>query len=120
MVLISFVADGLQAWIDQHGASGSTAVVALLDEDRRAYEAYGMTSGSVLDVWQPKVLWYYAKRMWRGKTLDEANGDTRQLGGDFVVDRQGRLLLRHPSQDPTDRPSLEELHAAAAAAAAEE
>ncbi|MGB3700022.1 MAG: hypothetical protein WA997_02030, partial [Anaerolineales bacterium] len=38
---------------------------------------------------------------WRG-----IQGDSGQLGGDFIVDRQGIIRLAHLSQDPTDRPAL--------------
>jgi hypothetical protein len=30
-------------------------------------------------------------------------------GGDFIVDKNGVLRLVHPSHDPTDRPSADEL-----------
>jgi hypothetical protein len=45
----------------------------------------------------------------RGEFYDSHGDDTSQLGGDFIVDRNGILRLVHPSHDPTDRPSVEKL-----------
>ena len=42
-----------------------------------------------------------ADRKWRG-----IQGDSTQLGGDFLIDAQGVLRLAYRSQDPTDRPSI--------------
>ena len=36
-------------------------------------------------------------------------GDIHQLGGDFLLDRSGRLMLAHPSTDPADRPTVQQL-----------
>ena len=35
--------------------------------------------------------------------------DTRQLGGDVVVDRDGRLAYLFRSSEPDDRPAVDEL-----------
>ncbi len=37
------------------------------------------------------------------------NEDLLQLGGDFVLDAARRLVYAHPSAEPTDRPTIEEL-----------
>ena len=39
---------------------------------------------------------------WRG-----IQGDSGQLGGDFIVDQQGMIRMAYRSHDPTDRPTLE-------------
>src|SRR3970282_580334 len=40
-------------------------------------------------------------RRWRG-----IQGDSGQLGGDFVVDRNGVIRLAYRSHDPADRPTI--------------
>jgi hypothetical protein len=51
-----------------------------------------------------------------GRRLRRPTQDTRQLGGDFVVDRRGRLAYAYRSARPDDRPPVEELIDAARAA----
>jgi len=41
---------------------------------------------------------------WRG-----IQGDSGQLGGDFIVDANGVIQLAYRSYDPTDRPPMSEL-----------
>jgi alkyl hydroperoxide reductase subunit AhpC len=41
---------------------------------------------------------------WRG-----IQGDSRQLGGDFIVDQQGIIRMAYRSHDPTERPKIEEI-----------
>ena len=81
----------------------------LIDRDRTVYKAYGLER-SRLRSWHPRVVWVYIKRWFqRGDFYDSHGDDTSQLGGDFIVDQNSILHLVHPSHDPTDRPSVEEL-----------
>ncbi len=80
----------------------------LIDQERRAYRAYGLES-SVLRAWSPRNLLFYLKAKLQGRETLGNRGDTHQMGGDFVVDGNGRILLAHPSRDPVDRPSIAEL-----------
>lgn len=81
----------------------------LLDRDRFAYKAYHLER-SRLRSRHPRVVWMYIKRWFqRGKFFDSHGDDTSQLGGDFIVDKNGILRLVYPSHDPTDRPSVDEL-----------
>ena len=45
-----------------------------------------------------------------GRVLPSAfhgiDDDPHQMGGDFIVDKEGRMILIHPSQTPADRPSV--------------
>ncbi|MGE3449230.1 MAG: AhpC/TSA family protein [Microbacteriaceae bacterium] len=84
----------------------------LVDEARSTYAAYGLGRGSVWKVWGPKVWWAYARLLRRGRRLHRPTEDTLQLGGDFVVGRDGRLAYAFRSQDPDDRPPVDELVAA--------
>lgn len=81
----------------------------LLDRDRTVYKDYQLER-SRLRSRHPRVVWLYSKRWFqRGEFHDSHGDDTSQLGGDFIVDKHGILRLVHPSHDPTDRPSVEEL-----------
>lgn len=81
----------------------------LLDRDRTVYQAYGLER-SRLRSYHPRVVWIYIKRWFqRGEFYNSHGDDTSQLGGDFIVDRNGVLRLVHPSHDPTNRPSVDKL-----------
>jgi peroxiredoxin len=81
----------------------------LLDRDRAVYKAYGLERS----YWRSRNLktrWVYFKAWMAGvKTHDSHGDDTSQLGGDFIVDKNGVLRLVYPSHDPTDRPHVEAL-----------
>jgi hypothetical protein len=80
----------------------------LLDPEREAYRAYGLQT-SALRAWSPRTLWYYLKAAWQGRERLGKRGDTDQLGGDFIVDRQGIVRLSQPSRDPLDRPPVNQI-----------
>ncbi|MBI5490443.1 MAG: AhpC/TSA family protein [Deltaproteobacteria bacterium] len=84
------------------------------DPDRRAYDAYGMSRGSFWQIWGPSVIWKYVKLVSAGLELrkPDPGDDLNQLGGDFLVGRDGRILVAHPSVTPADRPRVEDLLAA--------
>ena len=80
------------------------------DETRAVYRAYGLGRGSLWKVWGPKVLIRYAQLLLSGKgRVEKPTEDTSQLGGDFVVGRDGRLVLAFRSKGPDERPSVDEL-----------
>ena len=81
------------------------------DPHRRAYRAYGLTRGSLWQVWGPRVLWRYVCLLTRGRRLEvpRRGDDLAQLGGDFVVGSDGTLIYAHLSQSPADRPPVAEL-----------
>lgn len=81
----------------------------LLDRERIAYKAYQLER-SRLRSWHPRVVWIYIKRWFQRDEFYGSHGDdTSQLGGDFIVNQNGVLRLIHPSHDPSDRPSVDEL-----------
>ena len=79
-----------------------------LDADKRSYTAYGLTR-SKRAAWGVKNLAYYARALIRGEQLQEFRGETDQLGGNFIIDKDGIVRFTHPSQDPTDRPEIDAL-----------
>ena len=84
----------------------------LIDEDRAVYRAYGLGRGSVWTVWGSKSWWAYLRLIRRGRKLQRPTEDTLQLGGDFVVGRDGRLMYTYRSAHPDDRPPVDDLLAA--------
>lgn len=88
----------------------------LADEAREVYRAYGLGRGPWWRIWGPATVRAYARLLRRGAHLQAPKEDTLQLGGDFVVGRDGRLVYAYRSKGPDDRPAVDELVAAAARA----
>jgi len=80
----------------------------LLDPGRTVYRAYKLKS-SLLHSWNPKTLIYYTRALLTGRKWRGIQGDSTQLGGDFIVNPDGRFLLSYPSRNATDRPKVSEL-----------
>jgi len=54
-------------------------------------------------------MWRYVRLLAAGRKWRGIQGDSAQLGGDFIIDTNGVVQLAYPSHDPTDRPSVEYL-----------
>lgn len=106
-------ADRLPAYRDHVGIT--TAVLA--DPERKAYRAYGLVSASLWRVYRPATLKKYAVLLRAGKRLRKPTEDTRQLGGDFVIGRDGRIAYAYRPVAPDDRPPPHVIADAAARAA---
>ncbi len=104
--VVSFVQN--PAWVRRWQAETCPRIPILLDPERRAYRAFGLER-SVLRAWSPRTLWTYALYLLRGRRLKGILGDPHQLGGDFVLGAEGRMVFAHRSHDPTDRPPVEAL-----------
>lgn len=105
VAIISFgTFPGAIAWLQE------TAVLFefFLDPGRKAYQAYGLEH-SLVRSWGPKAWSTYARLLLSGRRWRGIQGDSAQLGGDFIVDRNGIIRLAYRSHDPTDRPSINEL-----------
>ncbi len=106
ILIISF---GTLATVEQWLQETCPDFTVLLDRERDVYKTYQLERS----YWRSRSLrtrWVYFKAWLAGKKTYESHGDdTSQLGGDFVVDRNGILRLVHRSFDPVDRPSVEEL-----------
>lgn len=106
VIIISFGSlPAVQKWMEET----CRPFEVLLDPDREVYKAYHLER-SWLRAWHPKVIWVYIKRWITGGTFYDSHGeDTSQLGGDFIIDKHGKLQLVYPSHDPTDRPPVDDL-----------
>ena len=81
------------------------------DPERVAYRAFGLERTSWLTFFRPRVLWGYLCGMLRGYGVKKPypGEDVLQLGGDFLLDRHGRVVFAYPSANPTDRPAIADL-----------
>ncbi len=106
VIIISFgTLPAIQQWMRDNCVS----FTVLLDQERNIYNAYGLERS----FWRSRNLktrWVYFKAWLSGEKAQDSYGDdTSQLGGDFIVDKNGILRFVYPSNDPTDRPTIEKL-----------
>ena len=105
VLLISFGApEAAKVWLEEMCPSFQL----LLDPKRIVYRAYRVES-SLLRSWNFKTLWYYTRALLSGRKWRGIKGDSTQLGGDFIVNPDGRFLLSYRSKNSTDRPKVSEL-----------
>jgi len=81
----------------------------LSDPERDVYAAYSLEQGNWLKIFSPKTIWTYVKHFARGRRYHHAASDWKQLGGDFVLDKDGTVLCEHRGQTPSDRPTVASL-----------
>ncbi len=103
VVIISFGTNvAANTWLQET----CTPFELLRDPDRTVYRAYGLER-SFLRSWGPKTIWQYIRLLTSGRKWKGVQGDSAQLGGDFIIDKSGNIKLAYRSIDPTDRPSFE-------------
>ena len=79
------------------------------DTDLGLYRALGIGRGSLRQVWSPGTMAMYAQLLRRGRRLRRPVDDTRQLGADALVDRNGTLARVWRPSSPDARPPVAEL-----------
>ncbi|MBI5558092.1 MAG: redoxin domain-containing protein [Deltaproteobacteria bacterium] len=79
----------------------------LVDETREIYRAYGMLDAGFWDIWGPRTWLAYCKELLRGRLPKKTSGDTRQRGGDVLIDPEGIVRLHHVGTGPADRPEVD-------------
>lgn len=84
------------------------------DPTLAAYKGFDLGRTSVAAMLRPGVLIRFVKLLFRGwwPTKPGKGDDILQLGGDFVLDKAGRLIYAHPSAEPMSRPTNAALLAA--------
>jgi len=81
----------------------------LVDRDREAYDAWGLRRLPWWNIWlDPKVWWQYGRMILGGERPRAAGADPYQMGGDFIVNGEGRVVYSRP-QRRDDRPAIGEL-----------
>lgn len=104
VVLISFgVREGALRWLEET----KCPFPMLLDSKRKIYAEFGL-GRSVAKVWSVSAMIYYAEKMAQGEPLPGHydHDDTQQMGGDFVLDKEGKMTLVYCSQQSWDRPTI--------------
>ena len=81
----------------------------LVDSKRELYGSYYMKRGKFWDIWGGATLAAYFKLLRRGHKLQESSGDAAQLGGDVLMDAEGKVLLHHVSKGPAGRLPVDEI-----------
>jgi len=51
----------------------------------------------------------YARLLLSGRKWLPKEGDTSQMGGDFIIDSKGIIRLAYRSKEPADRPAVSQL-----------
>uniref|UniRef100_A0A8C6KI64 Selenoprotein L n=1 Tax=Nothobranchius furzeri TaxID=105023 RepID=A0A8C6KI64_NOTFU len=103
VLVVSFGSvEGAQLWLQQTGCTFQM----LLDPQRKIYRSFGLGS-SYLKVMKFGCLLQYSEFcVYLNKIIQLYIYLCVQLGGDFLLDDTGKVLLSHPSKNPLDRPSL--------------
>jgi len=84
--------------------------VMLADPNRLVYRSFTLKRLSWFHVFSPVTIKLYFRLLREGKKLENyGKDDYHQSGGDFVVDRDGRVLFAYRSQEPADRPTVSKL-----------
>jgi peroxiredoxin len=82
----------------------------LLDADKRTYQAWGLGRSTPWKSFlSPSLTWRYVKLLLQGERFLGFAPDMLQLGGDFVVDRSGRISFAHAMHDNGDRATVAEV-----------
>ncbi|MGH7793905.1 MAG: AhpC/TSA family protein [Candidatus Binatia bacterium] len=82
----------------------------LADPQRRAYQTFALKRLSWFRVFSAATLKLYFKLTREGMAREDyGKEDIYQAGGDFLLDHEGTIVFAHRSQDPADRPSVENL-----------
>ena len=116
IVVVTFAAPRL---LRGYQARFAPELTVVSDESLDAYRAFGLRRGSAWSVWGPKVIARYGRLLRAGRNgtgpklgRPQLMGDPRQLGGDVVVDGDGRVSYIFRGTGPNDRPEIAALVAA--------
>ena len=84
----------------------------LVDPGRRLYHAYGMRKARLRHLWGAATFRAYWREARLGRFPRLPRADTRQQGGDVLIDPGGLVRFHHVGRGPADRPAVAELLAA--------
>jgi peroxiredoxin len=81
------------------------------DPNRRAYEIFGLERLPMASFFRPAVLAGYLRLMFRGRMPRRPiqGEDVQQLGGEFILDANRKLIYAFRNNDPTKHPKIAEL-----------
>eukprot|EP00105_Crassostrea_gigas_P044785 XP_019928933.1 PREDICTED: uncharacterized protein LOC105343367 [Crassostrea gigas] len=99
---------GAQQWL----VKTSCPFPMLLDSQRKVYTAFGLHR-FVSKVWGVEEMVYYAESMAKNIPLPNpsqyVNDDPQQMGGDFIIDKDGVVQYMYCSKKSIDRPSVQDI-----------
>lgn len=102
--MVTFEADFLaRLYLEETALPWPLAV----DQERVVYRHFEMDRARWRDVWSFRVMAKYARLVASGLRLARSSGDTRQRGGDVVIDPSGRLFLGVVGDGPADRVDID-------------
>lgn len=79
----------------------------LADPERKAYRMFALPKLKLWRVFSPSTIKFYRQLIRRGMKRERYDGaDIFQSGGDFLLNRDGKILYTHRSKDPADRPTV--------------
>ncbi len=94
-----------RAYVEETG----TRWPVLCDEARMVYQAYGMDRARWRHLLGPSALFAYAREIARGRLPRWPTADSRQQGGNVLIDPAGIVRLVHVGAGPGHRPPVERL-----------
>ena len=87
----------------------------LVDTERRLYRAYAMRQARLRHLWGAATFRAYWREARLGRFPRLPRADTRQQGGNVLIDPDGLVRFHHVGLGPADRPAVENLLAARSA-----
>jgi hypothetical protein len=82
----------------------------LADPERKAWRYFGLKRLPWHRVFSLPTLKLYFHLLLKGRKLENyGRDDFYQSGGDFLLDRTGKILFAYRSHDPADRPPVRRL-----------
>ncbi|KAL5008606.1 hypothetical protein ScPMuIL_014187 [Solemya velum] len=107
VIVITFgLREGATKWLSETGCE----CPMLIDQPRKIYRTFGLKR-SLFKVWSISSLVYYAEKMIEGVELprpyENVHDDLQQMGGDFIIDKDGIVRFMYPSKMAYDRPALD-------------
>ncbi|GLD49774.1 thioredoxin-like protein AAED1 [Lates japonicus] len=108
VLVVSFGSfEGAQLWLEQTGCTFDM----LLDPQRKVYRSFGLGS-SYAKVMKFGCLLQYSEYGAVNRDFPDFPPrlleDIYQMGGDFLLDEAGKVLLSHPCKSPLDRPTVKD------------
>lgn len=109
VLVVSFGStEGAQLWLEQTGCNFEI----LLDQPRKIYRSFGLGS-SYAKVMKFGCLLQYSEYPAVDRDFPDVPPrlleDIYQMGGDFLLDKAGKVLLSHPCKNPLDRPTVKDI-----------
>ena len=106
VVVASGPREGGLRWIQEYGCS----LPLLLDQKLLLYKLFGIRR-LIRVAWDLNVFIGYAEAVVKGRVdrMGYPGDDVTVIGGDFIVDSDGKLLYSYPSKEQYDRPEVDNL-----------